>query len=112
MTGKWEPQDSPFREDIDKLQDEEKKKRKLQQRQLELDYEEVFSTRAGKHVFNDILNRCHIFHSTFTGNSRGMFLEGERNIGLYILSNMYAPTDSAKEAIDALKREQEGVQHE
>jgi hypothetical protein len=49
------------------------------------DYRALFATEQGQRVLWDILSQCHIFHTTFTGNSRGMFLEGERNIGLYLL---------------------------
>jgi hypothetical protein len=54
--------------------------------QLIHDYALTFSTVHGRRVMIDFLEKCHIFHTTFTGNSRGMFLEGERNIGLYALT--------------------------
>lgn len=50
------------------------------------DYRQTFSTEQGKRVLWDLLSQCHIFHTTFTGNSRGMFLEGERSVGLYLLT--------------------------
>ena len=49
-------------------------------------YKEVFlESPKGREVLEDILARCKIFQTTFTGNSSGFFLEGGRAIGFQIL---------------------------
>ena len=49
-------------------------------------YKEVFlASPNGRLVLNDILARCRVFSTTFTGNSQTFFLEGGRAIGLQIL---------------------------
>ena len=50
-------------------------------------------------VYRDLIERCHIFHSTFRVESgkRQDFMEGERNIGLYLIAQC------EMEDIDALK---------
>lgn len=36
-----------------------------------------------------VLERCHVYQTSFTGHgSRDSFLEGERNIGLWLISEM------------------------
>jgi hypothetical protein len=62
------------------------------------DYEMTFSTPHGQRVMLDILMRGHLYETTFTGNSRGMFLEGQRDMALYILS--YFQTHKYKERND------------
>lgn len=42
----------------------------------------------GKRYFWWLLEKCHMFSSTFTGNSTGNFLEGERNVGLMIFKDV------------------------
>lgn len=37
-----------------------------------------------------LLERCHMFQTTFTGNSQSYFQEGERNVGLQVLHEMNA----------------------
>lgn len=49
-------------------------------------YKEVFLGSArGRLVLNDVLARCRVFATTFTGNSHTFFLEGGRAVGLQIL---------------------------
>ena len=57
-----------------------------EERQLKNDFKRTFSSQHGMRVYKHILERCHVFNTTFTGNSKTFFLEGERNIGLYILA--------------------------
>jgi len=67
--------------------------------QLKADFKEVFSNVSGKRVYKHLLERCHIFRTTFTGNSRSYFLEGERNIGLYLLAMMNWANEEGLEII-------------
>lgn len=50
------------------------------------DVERVASTPHGARVFRHLLERCHIFQSSMTGNAYTNFLEGERQVGLHIQS--------------------------
>ena len=61
-------------------------KKKLADRQLMIDYAETFQSPAGMRVLWDLLTFCHIFDIVFTGNSRTFFNDGERSVGLYLLS--------------------------
>ena len=71
-------------EDLKKKQ-EDLDKSKLENEELLRAYSFLMEHPAGKMVLWDIMSRCHIFETTFTGNSRTFFLEGERAIGLYVL---------------------------
>ena len=51
----------------------------------------LLNNEGGRAVVWSILERCHIFQSTYTGNSASTFHEGERNIGLHILNNRILP---------------------
>jgi len=42
----------------------------------------------GKRYFWWLLESTHMFSSTFTGNSTGNFMEGERNVGLRIFKDV------------------------
>jgi hypothetical protein len=47
------------------------------------------ATEGGRHWFYDLLVRCHIFASTFTGEALSSAnAEGERNIGLMIYTDI------------------------
>lgn len=73
--------------------------REKEDRLLKECYRLTFSTKHGKKVFADLLSRCHVFQTTFTGNSKTFFLEGERNIGLYLLGMMSWATVEGLEII-------------
>lgn len=60
----------------------------IDEHQLLEDYKRTFNSPHGMRVYKDIINRCGIFQTTFTGTSKTFFLEGERSIGLYLLNMM------------------------
>ena len=75
-------------------QDPEKRARKRQKlanreraREVE-DLKDVLDTEQGRRVFWRILEKTHPFESSFTGDNRINFLEGERNIGLWLLNEI------------------------
>ena len=45
---------------------------------------EIMKTRSGRRYILKILRDCHLFSTTFTGNSRTFFNEGKRSIALSI----------------------------
>ena len=79
------------------------KRAELEHRQLLNDVKETFGTPYGKRVFSHIMEKTHVFHTTFTGNSQTFFREGERNIGLYLLGLREM---ASLEGLDKLKEEQ------
>lgn len=86
-------------------QDKLNKKLEEQERQLKEDFKRVFNSPHGKRVYKHILERCHVFHTTFTGSSKTFFLEGERNIGLYLLAMMNLANQEGLEVIKEIDNE-------
>ena len=75
---------------------------KTEAERMSEDFRNLFlKTPRGRRVLNDILGQCHIFQTTFTGNSQGMFLEGKRSIGLIIMTAL--SVDSITDLIDMEK---------
>lgn len=62
-----------------------KKRARADEQRLAKDYREVFSSPHGERVFEDLIKKTGVFSSSFTGNSRGMFLQGQQAVGLYLL---------------------------
>lgn len=52
------------------------------------DMADILRTGSGKRYIWWLLETCHMFSSTFTGNSMSAFLEGERNVGLRIFKDI------------------------
>ena len=48
----------------------------------------VLSTEQGRRWVYGLLERCHVFHTTMTGNSYTFFNEGMRQIGLMLIDEM------------------------
>lgn len=59
------------------------------------DWEFVLTIPEARRVIWGILGQCHMFETTFTGNSQGMFMEGERNVGLSIWAKIVAAKPDA-----------------
>lgn len=51
-------------------------------------YRIVFNTPEGKVVLEDIMEKGNIWFTTFTGNSQTYFLEGKRDLALYIVKRI------------------------
>lgn len=62
-----------------------KQRARADEQRLAHDYTEIFSTPQGERVFEDLIKKTGVFASSFTGNSRGMFLQGQQAVGLYVL---------------------------
>lgn len=50
----------------------------------------LMNDKRGRRFMWRLLNRAHIYESSFTGNSHTFFNEGERNIGLRYLAEIHA----------------------
>jgi len=70
-------------DEVEKAQDTKRKQ------EIE-DLRAVVSTPSGRRFIKRLLERTAIYRSTFTGNSNGYFVEGERNIGLFIVAELSA----------------------
>ena len=65
---------------------------------MELDARSIFNawaglldTAEGRHIAWSMLDHCHVFSSSYTGNAASNFLEGERSVGLKILRDHILP---------------------
>lgn len=103
--------DSDLLADVREAQREAELRQDLETRQILNDFREVFGTPAGRRVFMHILRQCYFFASTFTGNSRGFFLEGRRAVGLELTALMgrAEPTVVAEIIIKGFKEVEDGT---
>lgn len=69
----------------------EERARDLYERRLRNAWAKVLDDPDGRLVAWSILDHCHVFGSTYTGNAASNFLEGERNVGLKILRDHVFP---------------------
>jgi len=76
-----------------------------EEKQIREDFKRTFNSPHGKRVYTHMLERCHVFNTTFTGNSRTYFLEGERNIGLYLMAMMNLANNRGIEIIKEMNDE-------
>lgn len=65
----------------------ESKRKRVREQELE-DTKWILSTRQGRRFFWKLLTQCHVFETSFTGNSQTFFNEGERNVGLKLISDL------------------------
>ena len=71
----------------DYVEDQKKNlEQKLRNESLLLSYKSVMNSPDGKRVLWDILSVCGVFNLSMTGNSWTYFNEGQRKIGLYIMT--------------------------
>jgi len=61
-----------------------------QHKQLKIAYGITFDSEQGKQVLRDLLEFCHVFHSSYVVERPldSAFREGERNVGLRILDQL------------------------
>lgn len=48
----------------------------------------IFSSRAGRRFYWDLMVHCGIFKTSMTGTSQTFFNEGRRNVGLKLISEL------------------------
>lgn len=79
-------------------------------REVSTAWAKLLATEEGRLIAWTILDKCHVFSSTYTGNAASNFLEGERNVGLKILQEHVLPfgphalADMMQEAEDRYTR--------
>lgn len=91
---------------------ERKRKDKDAEQQAQDDLREVMDTAAGRRFVWRMLERAGIYRQSFTGNSSTFFNEGERNVGLFLLSELQAACPQAfiqmqQEQLERQQREQQ-----
>ncbi|HEX6215299.1 MAG TPA: hypothetical protein VFZ38_10795 [Vicinamibacterales bacterium] len=57
-------------------------------RQADEDFMAVASHPAGQRFLWNLMSRCHVFASTWSPSAQVHFNEGERNVGLYVLTSL------------------------
>lgn len=62
----------------------------IRQMEVKNAWDAVLADAQGRLVVWDILEQCGVYRSTFTGNAHGTFLEGQRQIGLWMLADRIA----------------------
>ena len=67
---------------------EEREDRDLRYKELNRSYAKVFGSEEGKRVLNDILSKGYFYTTTFTGDNTGMWLEGKRDLALYVMKRV------------------------
>jgi len=66
------------------------------------DLASVLDTKHGRRFIWRFLGECGVFKSSFTGNSQTFFNEGQRNVGLKLLSEI---DEAAPEAYMIMRKE-------
>jgi hypothetical protein len=92
-------------EELKRQEEEKKRKRK----ELLFNFHKTFSSEHGRFIYRYILAECHLFESTFTGNSRTFYNEGRRSVALDLLT---LNDDANTEDFEQLIREEREVRNE
>lgn len=74
-------------DDVDKLRRKEASAN-IARRRHQADVAWVLASIEGRRFYWDLMIKCGVFRSSFTGNNSTFFNEGERNIGLIMLADM------------------------
>ena len=69
------------------VMDEEKRAKNTREQEL-VDIKEIINRPEGLRFFRRLMEKGMVFGTTFTGNSRGMFLEGHRNLALLFFNDI------------------------
>lgn len=91
--------------DTGQVKEQKQKEQNLRKTEIE-DVKSILSTEHGRRFFFRYLTICGVFKSSFTGSSETYFLEGRRDIGLRLLSDI---NESNPRAYAALMEENERV---
>lgn len=91
--------------DETKVRDLEQKRKNDRDQELE-DVRFLVSVPAGKRFLRRLFTEGRILRTTFTGNSQGFFLEGQRNLALRFLSDICEAAPESVAEILIEKKEQ------
>ena len=87
--------------DEDQVKDAGNKAKRGREREID-DVRYVLNSVQGRRFMWRYLSLCNLWETSFTGNSTTFFKEGERNIGLRLMSDI---NDSSPEAYLAMVKE-------
>jgi hypothetical protein len=90
MIGIEKPTLSWLSDDVER-NDVDERVLELYRRELINAWAGLLSSDEGRLIAWSILDKCHVFSSTYTGNAASNFLEGERNVGLKVLKEHILP---------------------
>jgi hypothetical protein len=68
--------------------DAKREQERLASRQEAEDFKWLMSDKRGRRVVWGLLDRAGVFRTSFTGNSETFFREGQRNMGLMIITTI------------------------
>jgi hypothetical protein len=94
-------QEAPNAADENQVRERSTKQRSKRLSELE-DINWILGSKQGRRFFWRYLGMCGVFESSFTGNNTTFFKEGERNIGLRLLSDL---NESAPNAYALMQKE-------
>jgi hypothetical protein len=80
-------------------------KEKNEREQQLSDIAEMLAIPAGRRFFYRLFEEGKLFHTTFTGNSQGMFYEGRRNLALVFFTDLCEVDATALAALLLMKAE-------
>ena len=92
-------------EEDDEERTQHAQKLKLEREQQLSDMAELLQIPAGRRFFYRLFEEGKLFHTTFTGNSQGMFYEGRRNLALVFFNDLCEVDPAALSALLTMKAE-------
>jgi hypothetical protein len=90
--------------DPTQVKEQAQKEKRGREKELD-DVKFILSHRQGRRFYFRYLEECGVFKTSFTGNSQTFFLEGQRNIGLKLLSDL---NEAEPEAYIVMIKENKG----
>lgn len=78
-------------DDLDAADKVEARVAELYERELHNAWAGLVASPEGRLIAWAVLDKCHVFSSTYTGTAASHFLEGERSVGLKILKEHLLP---------------------
>jgi len=93
----------------DHMQEEDSALEEIERQQQLDDIAEIVSRPSGRRFFRRLMSRGRVFGTTYTGNAHGHFLEGQRNIALIFLNDVFeAAPKWAAEILQPEENNEEG----
>ncbi len=91
-----------------KVKRQENRIKQIRNQELE-DIKEILSRKSGVRFFRRMIEDAYIFKTTYTGNSKGVFLEGHKNFFLKYFDDVCASCpEKVQELLMRKKSKEEG----
>jgi hypothetical protein len=85
MAGGYDPFDLVGQEEDEQRRKDEAE---LKAMNAESDFKWLMSHAKGRRIVWSLLEKAHVFQSSYTGDNTTFFREGERNIGLFLMAQI------------------------